>query len=184
MFDRIYVDTIENLVSIVECLASSTFNARVCDAQAVLKNKGKVFQRLEDMAELFQTHVGSDLRGTVGPPLWSLLESTWAARHVFTHRDGIVDDRYLATVPTATLSVGERLTVSGASVRQAFDATTRLCEAITASASEGSRDNLGFPPSHAGLLNAELPDELSLGQADAFPQLHGFLHHMRHNHDL
>jgi hypothetical protein len=131
VFDRIYVDTIENLVSIVESLASSTFNARVSGAQAVLKNKGKVFQRLEDMAELFQAHVGSDLRGTVGPPLWSLLESTWAARHVFTHQDGIVDDRYLATVPTATVSVGQRLTVSEASVRQAIDATTRLCEAIT-----------------------------------------------------
>jgi hypothetical protein len=97
----------------------------------MLKGKRNVFQRLDDMAELFQAHVGSDLRGTVGPPLWSLLESTWAARHVFAHRDGIVDDRYLATVPTATVSVGQRLTVSEASVRQAIDATTRLCEAIT-----------------------------------------------------
>jgi hypothetical protein len=131
VFDRIYVDTIENLVSIVESLASSTFNTTVSGAQAMLKGKRNVFQRLDDMAELFQAHVGSDLRGTVGPPLWSLLESTWAARHVFAHRDGIVDDRYLATVPTATVSVGQRLTVSEASVRQAIDATTRLCEAIT-----------------------------------------------------
>jgi hypothetical protein len=28
--------------------------------------------------------------------------------------------------------------------------------------------DLGFPPSHGGLLNAELPGELSMGQAAAF----------------
>jgi hypothetical protein len=135
VFDRIYVDTIENLVSIVESLASSTFNTTVPGAPALLKGKGNVFQRLNDMAGLFQTYVGSDLRGTVGAPLWSLLESTWAARHVFGHRDGIVDDRYLANVPTATVSAGQRLVLSETSVRQAIDATidaTRtLCDAIT-----------------------------------------------------
>jgi hypothetical protein len=134
VFHRICVDTIENLVSIVENLASSTFRTSVPGAEALLKGKGNVFQRLDDMADLFQTQLDCDLRSAVNSQNWSVLGAAWAARHVFGHRDGIVDDRYLVAVPTATVTVGQRLTVSEASVRQAIDATTALCEAISSCA--------------------------------------------------
>ena len=106
VFDRIYVDTIENLVSVVESLASSVFRSSVSGAESILRGKGNVFQRLDDTADLYLTHLACDLRAVVGTPVWSLLESTWAARHVFGHNDGIVDTRYLARVPTATVSIG------------------------------------------------------------------------------
>jgi hypothetical protein len=130
VFDRIYVDTIENLVSIVENLASSTFRAKVLGADAHLKGKGNVFQRLDEMAVLFQSHLNSDLRATVDAATWALLESMWAARHVFGHQDGIVDDRYLAKVPAATVSVGQRLTLNEVLVRQAIGAAEKLCLAV------------------------------------------------------
>lgn len=48
---RTWVDTIENVVGIVEVLAERMFRAVVSDADAQLKGKGKVFQRLDDFAD-------------------------------------------------------------------------------------------------------------------------------------
>jgi len=131
VFDRIYADTTKNLVTIVETLARDTFCSAVPNADAILKGRGNIFQRLDDMTAVFQAHTGSDLHAAVGEPSWSRLVSTWAARHVLTHRDGIVDDRYLAAVPTATVSVGQRLRITEAAVREAIEATATLCDAIT-----------------------------------------------------
>lgn len=130
VFDRIYVDTIENLVSIVESLASTTFRAKVLGGEDHLKGKGNVFQRLDDMAALFHAHLNSDLRATVDAETWVLLESTWAARHLFSHQDGIIDDRYLAKVPSTRASVGQRLTLNEGLVREAIGAAEKLCHGV------------------------------------------------------
>jgi hypothetical protein len=87
---RTYVDTIENVVGVVEVLGNGVFRASVPNADALLKGKGKVFQRLDDLAELFIEHLGIDLRSVVGSQ-WPSLVRAWAARHVFTHCDGVVD---------------------------------------------------------------------------------------------
>jgi hypothetical protein len=129
VFDRIYADTVENLVSIVEILADAKFRAVVVDADAVLKGRGKVFQRLDDMARLFRDDAHMDLKVTVGDRTWAALKASWAARHVFTHNDGIVDAKYLSAVPQATVKVGQRLTLTERTVRDAIAVTTSLCKA-------------------------------------------------------
>lgn len=50
VFTRSWVDTIENVVGVVEALGSSVFRSAVPDAEDRLKGKGNVFQRLDDMA--------------------------------------------------------------------------------------------------------------------------------------
>jgi ribosomal protein S27AE len=130
VLDRINVDTIENLVSIVETLAHATFRAQVPDSDTVLKVKGKIFQRLADTAGEFKTRLGIDLRSSVGDSTWNVLEAAWAARHVFTHRDGIVDERYIAQVPNGVANLGQRLVLPDRGVQDAIDATTALCNAI------------------------------------------------------
>ena len=94
VLDRTFVDTIENAVGIVETLAERTFKDRVAGAGQILRGRGKVFQRLNDLADLFDTHLGIDLPASLGAA-WAALQRSWATRHVFMHCDGIVDANYL-----------------------------------------------------------------------------------------
>ncbi|KAB1149125.1 hypothetical protein F7R91_04930 [Streptomyces luteolifulvus] len=130
VFTRSWVDTIENVVGVVEALASAVFESAVTDAAARLRGKGNVFQRLDDMADLFVGAGYDDLRGILEPETWQRLIETWAARHVFTHNDGIVDEKYLRKVPTSSAQVGRRLVISEAICRRAVDDATSLCTAL------------------------------------------------------
>lgn len=129
VLDRTYVDTIENLVGVVEALAERVFRTAVPNPAAVIKGKGKVFQRLDDLADLFALHLAADIRAAVGPE-WQVLIHTWAARHVFTHCDGIIDAKYLSAVSNSAQRVGQRLRVTESEARAAIASTEKLCRAI------------------------------------------------------
>jgi hypothetical protein len=132
VFNRIWVDTLENLVGAVETLASAVFHAVVPDADQRVKGKGNIFQRLDPTADLFVAAGYADLRQALGTTTWTRLLQVWATRHVFTHNDGVVDDKYLSTVPTSTARPGQRLTVTEAQTRRAIADTRELCTALTA----------------------------------------------------
>ena len=106
------------------------FRAAVSDADQ--RVKANIFQRLDDTADLFVAAGYADLRTVLDPPTWQRLREVWAARHVFTHRDGVVDDRYLAKVPTSPARRGQRLTITEAVCRQAIIDTEALCRAVAA----------------------------------------------------
>lgn len=129
VLERTYVDTIENVVGIVESIAERIFRAGVPDAEAALKGKGKVFQRLDDFADLFQAKLAIDLRSELSSDWPELLEA-WAARHVFTHCDGIIDAKYLAAMPTSPLKVGQRLRITENYSRRVLAMAERLCRAV------------------------------------------------------
>jgi hypothetical protein len=131
VFTRIWVDTLENLVGIVETLAASVFHAAVADATQKVKGKGNIFQRLDDTADLFTADGYADLRTLLDDPTWQRLKKVWATRHAFTHNDGIVDNKYLTQVPASTAQLGQRLTITEALCRQAIADTRALCESIT-----------------------------------------------------
>ena len=127
--DRTYVDTIENVVGIVEAMAKRVFLNYVTDAEQILRGRGQVFQRLNDLADLFSHHVRVDVLSSLGST-WTELQHSWAARHVFTHCDGIVDSKYLAAVPTSPLQEGQRLTVNDQVARQTVHHAQHLCRAL------------------------------------------------------
>ncbi|MET7714463.1 hypothetical protein [Streptomyces sp. NPDC005407] len=131
VFTRSWVDTIENVVGVVEALGSALFRAAVPDADDRLRGKGNVFQRLDDMAGLFVAAGYDDLRTVLGPQTWQRLTATWATRHVFTHNDGVVDRRYLTKVPASSARAGQRLVVTEADCRRAIDDATALCRALS-----------------------------------------------------
>lgn len=60
----------------------------------------------------------------------SRLQQAWAARHVSTHNDGVVDAKYLAGVPTSTVQIGQRLTLTEQAFQQAVTDTETLCPAL------------------------------------------------------
>lgn len=132
VFTRIWVDTLENLVGVVETLASAEFHAAVVDGAARVKGKGNVFQRLDDTADLFAAAGRQDVRTVLDAPTWQRLREVWAARHLFTHNDGLIDAKYLAKVPNSTARPGQRLTITEAICRQVIVDTEALCGAIAA----------------------------------------------------
>jgi hypothetical protein len=75
-------------------------------------------QTYRRLAESAGSLVGSD--GGIGP-------TSWAARH----DDGIVDHKYLASVPSSSLREGQRLRVDDHFARRALDIAKRLCFALT-----------------------------------------------------
>ena len=129
LLDRTYVDAIENAVGIVESTAERIFRDQVVDAEERLRGRGKIFQRLEDMADLFSSALGIDLRGAMGHD-WTTLSESWAARHVHTHNDGIVDQKYLAVVSDSPLRIGQRLAVGEASARRTLVVARQLIRSL------------------------------------------------------
>jgi hypothetical protein len=132
VLDRQYVDTVENVVGVVESLASAVFADRVSNAAGLTKGKGNVFQRLDDLAELFRTHLSKDLPSQMGSR-WAELQRTWAGRHVHVHNDGVVDDRYLRSMPVTALKRGQRLTVTEEDARRAIENANVLVDEIARS---------------------------------------------------
>ncbi|KPC71769.1 hypothetical protein ABZ038_02275 [Streptomyces sp. NPDC006349] len=130
VFTRNWVDTVENVVGVVEALASALFHAAVPDAEKRVKGKGAIFQRLDPMTDLFVDAGFCDLRPALGHERWQRLLTTWAARHVFTHNDGIVDDKYLVKVPNSPARTGQRLVPTEDMCRQAIEDTKALCETL------------------------------------------------------
>ncbi len=130
VFTRNWVDTVENVVGVVEALASSLFRAAVPNAASLLNGKGAIFQRLDHMADLIVTAGFPDLRAALGSQTWQRLLETWAVRHVFTHNDGIVDEKYLIKVPGSSAQIGQRLVLTETVCRNALDDAKALCETL------------------------------------------------------
>ncbi|MEX2255038.1 MAG: hypothetical protein WEC34_06345 [Acidimicrobiia bacterium] len=129
VLDRTYVDTIENVVGTVEMMADRVFRDVVPESAELLRGRGRVFQRLDDLADLFVDHVHTDVRSKLAGT-WNSLLTLWAARHVFAHCDGMVDSKYIATVPTTAMREGQRLGVNLALARSAIADAEKLCRAI------------------------------------------------------
>lgn len=127
VLDRQYVDA---LVSIVESAACAVFRDRVPGATTLIAGKGNVFQRLDNLADLFRTHLSKDLPAALGPR-WTELQHAWAGRHVYAHNDGVIDDRYIQAVPAAASRRGHRLAAPEESARRAIDNARALVEQIT-----------------------------------------------------
>lgn len=130
VLDRVYVDTLENLVGVVEVLARAIFSDGVAGAEALLRGKGAVFQRLPDLARLFGTHFNCDIAASLGAD-WPALQEVWAIRHVYVHNDGRVDERFKKAVPTSQLAIGQRVPVTAAIAEAAVERTRRLCSMLT-----------------------------------------------------
>jgi hypothetical protein len=126
------VDTLENLVGVVETLAAAVFHAAAPDAAARVKGKGNVFQRLDDTADLFTAAGYPELRTLLDAATWQRLQEVWATRHLYTHNDGVVDSKYLAKVPSCPARLGQRLTITETMCRRAITDTGALCRAIAA----------------------------------------------------
>lgn len=72
------------------------------------------------MASLFFEDSSIDLIDLVGDERWARFKATFAKRHGLTRRQGIVDERFLASVPDSGLNVGQRIVVSRSNAERAL----------------------------------------------------------------
>lgn len=98
----------------------------------VVATCGRLPVWLDDLAELFHAETKVDPRSTVSPAVWAELHEAWAARHVFTHCDGMVDAKYCAAVPQTSLKVGQRLRITERESRSTVANAETLCRALAA----------------------------------------------------
>lgn len=130
VFDRLSVDTLGRVVGIVETFAGAEFRRRVSDADVTLRGTGNIFQRLDDTADLFATHLGVDPRNSSTID-WKELRRLWAARHAHVHADGRVDDRYLRLIPDSPLKAGQRIVVPTSDAIRAIQMAGELCVVLS-----------------------------------------------------
>lgn len=85
VFERFAVDAIHSVVSLFELYVREQFHQRVPTADAVVRGKDNVFQRLDNTARLFAAHTDIDIVQVAGTDRWCRLHRAFAQRHVLTH---------------------------------------------------------------------------------------------------
>jgi hypothetical protein len=129
VFTKIYEDTVKNAFSALESFLGQVFRCHVNNATQVLANKGNIFQRLNAASALYQTYLGFALN-QLDPEAWRMLLDGAAMRHLLTHANGIVDERYLQSVPTSSLGLGQRLSVGKSEANAVLESAMRLADAV------------------------------------------------------
>lgn len=132
VFERFAVDVLRSVASMFESFAREQFRQRVPNADQLTQNSGNVFQRLDYTAALFSEHAGIDLIPIAGEDRWQDLKVAFARRHVLTHGDGIVDERYVMQVENSPLKVGQRLVIRRADAEAALDDLEALVRGLAA----------------------------------------------------
>jgi hypothetical protein len=120
--------TLGVVVSSLEAYLKGTFNDRVAGGDQMTVGRGNVFQRLDDVAELYRDHMGIDLAATLGAD-WERLRMLYGVRHLLTHNNGIVDDRHLKRFPDFPVAIGNRVTLFVAEARDAIRCAQQVLEA-------------------------------------------------------
>lgn len=107
-FDRIYADTIKDGLGALETYLKEDSSKRNIP---LIKPKPGTFQRLDDAADLYLDHFNIDIRNLIGVESWNQLLVFMSVRHLLTHNQGIVDEKFLASVPSWRQTVGQKIII-------------------------------------------------------------------------
>jgi len=120
--------TLGAVVSSLEVYLRDTFTNRVTGADQLTAGKRNLFQRLDDVADLYRDHLGIDLPKALGAD-WERLRVLYGIRHLLTHNNGVVDDLHVKRFPRFPTALGQRVTVSLADARDAIRCGRLLLDA-------------------------------------------------------
>ncbi len=79
---------------------------------------------------LWRQASGKGYEDMLPPEEFAALECHFQQRHLFAHRDGIVDDAYIAKTHDGTYSVRQRIVLREASVLSLADLVMRLAKQL------------------------------------------------------
>ena len=88
--------------------------------------KDNVFQRVDDASALWSAAVGRGFDSFLPPPDLARLKVHYQRRHLLSHREGIVDAKYLAKSGDTAFTIGQRITVDAAALLDFVDLAVRL----------------------------------------------------------
>lgn len=112
VLDANYENTIKDGFGALETFLKARFEAEA--PHVSLRDKGSVFQRLGDAADLYREHLGVDLPDLLGTDSWEHLNQAAAMRHILVHNAGIVDVRFLNRLPAWPQQAGQRIQIKKA----------------------------------------------------------------------
>lgn len=124
MLGATFENTVKDGFSALETYLKRRFELAVPDVE--LRARGSIFQRLDDTAELYRTHIGLDLPARLGAEGWERLKQAAAMRHVLVHNAGIVDARLLERLPEWPQQLGQRIQVSKSEADEFVDLLEEL----------------------------------------------------------
>lgn len=124
--ERTAASTLGAVVSILETYMKRTFLNRAPGGDSLIANKGNIFQRLDETAQLFRDHCAIDLPVLLGTGAWNQLRLLYGIRHLLTHANGVVDARHLTRFPDHGVVVGQRVGLSLADAREALKLARNL----------------------------------------------------------
>lgn len=107
-------DQFSRVVGAFESLSKALFETLPNAAQHT--QQGNVFQRIDDASALWTAATGSGYAQFLSPTELDDFRCLVQQRHVFGHRQGIVDQRYIDNSGDSTYAVGQRLVVQDGDV--------------------------------------------------------------------
>jgi endogenous inhibitor of DNA gyrase (YacG/DUF329 family) len=96
------------------------------------------FQNLGNAASLYEEHLGVDLRSLMSREDWSEISLGFERRHLFQHRRGVVDKRYVEKSGDHEARLGQRLSIGREQAEQVMSLLEKLAEAIERSTADTS----------------------------------------------
>jgi hypothetical protein len=132
IFDKTAEEAVKEAVTLFEVFMRDQFFSRSPNAEAIVKGMGNVFQRLDDLDKLFAANAGFAISDVVDAATRERLKVVFQQRHVLTHNQGIIDQKYLDRVPTARQTVGQKLTITRADAEAALTALRNVVRAVEA----------------------------------------------------
>lgn len=94
------------------------------------KPKMNVFQRLDDGSGLWKTVIGEGYSDWLSEEDMATLLIIFNKRHILSHNEGIVDEKYLAKSGDNSYSLGQRIVISEADVDSTVKLISKLADNI------------------------------------------------------
>lgn len=152
-----------DVVMSVQRLAERVWEELPMPKPAVKEN---VFQRLDDASALWLAVTGKGFDSFLPPSDLARLKVYYQRRHLLSHREGIVDAKYLAKSGDAAFAIGQRITVDASALLDFVDLAERLgsglMESLPAQPHGTAAKALPSPttpaaPAHAGASSPGTP---------------------------
>lgn len=125
-------DTLGSLVGTFESFAKKRYEELGGKPQ-----KGNVFQRVVDGSELFRTLIGKGYSESIGESGMSRMNLLFNRRHLITHNNGVVDERYLSKTGDDAYAVGQRIVLKDEDLNELLRLISSVVESLLSETKPG-----------------------------------------------
>ncbi|MHA1386224.1 MAG: hypothetical protein ACTSR3_20920 [Candidatus Helarchaeota archaeon] len=135
-FRRIIENNVKDLVTGFETYCKDKFAELISSrlppntAESIIRGIGNSFQNLRRGNNLFEFNLGYSYRNSISNAQCDELKVFFQKRHVLTHNNGIIDQRYVQNTNSNQGLIGQRITISEYEITQALKYLSNIVEDI------------------------------------------------------